>query len=125
MLYSYLLTRKEFKIESAPESVSRDKRYGYALYLDLLLLILELSGYNVSKDGAKSPMSAISNNPLKQLKALKSLYTYDEIKSIISRGSNINDFDEVKLSLYNQIINSAVFKDFKIYCTFGLYRRTL
>ena len=40
MLYSYLLTRKEFKIESAPESVSRDKRYGYALYLDLLLLIL-------------------------------------------------------------------------------------
>lgn len=113
MLYSYLLTRKEFKIESAPESVSRDKRYGYALYLDLLLLILELSGYNVSKDGAKSPMSAISNNPLKQLKALKSLYTYDEIKSIISRGSNINDFDEVKLSLYNQIINSAVFKDFK------------
>ena len=31
MLYSYLLTRKEFKIEVAQENASRDKKYAYTL----------------------------------------------------------------------------------------------
>ena len=44
MLYAYLLTRSEFRIDSAPEAPSRDKRFAYSVYLDLLQLIIELSG---------------------------------------------------------------------------------
>ena len=33
LLYSYLLTQSEFKIESLPENPSRDKKYAYSLYL--------------------------------------------------------------------------------------------
>lgn len=115
MLYSYLLTRKEFKIESAPESASRDKRYAYTLYLDLILLILELSGYNVKSANKKSPLSTIGEqNALYSLKMAKSLINYDEIKGIILKGnSNIDDFDSIANNLYLLIINSAIYKDFK------------
>lgn len=44
MLYSYLLTRSEFRIDAAPESASRDRRFAYTVYINLLMLIMELSG---------------------------------------------------------------------------------
>ena len=36
MLYSYLLTRRDFTLEKAPETASKDKRFAYKLYLDLI-----------------------------------------------------------------------------------------
>ena len=45
MLYSYLLTQSEFRIINDPVGESRDQRYAHRLYLDTLLLILELSGW--------------------------------------------------------------------------------
>ena len=48
MLYSYLLTRSDFKDTSRTESHSRDKRFAYSLYCDLLLLLLDQSGYRIS-----------------------------------------------------------------------------
>lgn len=64
MLYCYLLSQNEFKIEPAPdESASRDKKYAYSLYLDLLMMVLELSGYNVRARAAprfrESPPTSI------------------------------------------------------------------
>lgn len=47
MLYSYLLTRSDFKTLPEPESHSRDKRYAYSLYCDLLLLLVDASGYRI------------------------------------------------------------------------------
>ena len=32
LLYSYMLTRSDFKIISEPERLTRDTRYGYGLY---------------------------------------------------------------------------------------------
>lgn len=114
MLYSYLLTKKEFKIESAPESASRDKKYAYTLYLDLLLLILELSGYSVNNSGKKSPLEGLgTKNLLSSGKMTKSLAADDDIRSIILKGnSNIADFDDIALRLYSTITSSAVFRDF-------------
>lgn len=115
MLYSYLLTRKEFKIESAPESASRDKKYAYTLYLDLILLILELSGYNVKANGKKSPLEVLGgNNCLSSMKIAKSLINYDEIKSLMLRGSgNIDDFDSIAMRLYTLITSSVAYRDYK------------
>ena len=51
LLYSYLLTRDEFKIEQAPDAnATADRRFAYMLYLDLMLLVLELSGQRVQDD---------------------------------------------------------------------------
>lgn len=60
MLYSYLLTRSDFKILPEPESRSRDKRYAYALYSDLLLLLLDVSGFKITNFDGRPRVEQIS-----------------------------------------------------------------
>ena len=48
MLYSYLLTRSDFNVLPAPDAPSRDKRYAYSLYCDLLLLLIDQSGFRIT-----------------------------------------------------------------------------
>ncbi|MBR6638753.1 MAG: transcription antitermination protein NusB [Muribaculaceae bacterium] len=109
MLYSYLLTRKEFKLEVAPETASRDKKYAYTLYLDLFILLLKLSGYSLEKG---IPQKKDSSNLLSSLKITKSLISYDEIRRYISQIDNKWDSSLIS-RLYSLIINSVVYKDFK------------
>ena len=40
MLYSYLLTRNQFKIQEAPSKPTKNKSFAYAVYIDSLLLML-------------------------------------------------------------------------------------
>lgn len=114
MLYSYLLTRTEFKIQPEPDSTSRDKKYSYSLYTDLLLLILELSGYNVQGAEKKSPLHIVnSDNKLSSNKVAKSLSLENDIRQLISRGNNnISDFDEAVVNIYMSIIDSSVLQDY-------------
>lgn len=49
LLYSYLLSKSELKVEMPAQTSSPDRRYAYTAYAELLLLILELSGVNVTK----------------------------------------------------------------------------
>lgn len=113
MLYSYLLTRSEFKILPEPESASKDKKFAYSLYLDLLLLILELSGYNVQGD-KKSPLQVVnSDNRISANKVARSLSADNDIKQLILRGSRtIADFDEAIVRIYLSITTSSLFKDY-------------
>lgn len=46
MLYAYLLTRSEFKIDTDPDLSSADKKFAHSAYIDLLMLLLELTGHN-------------------------------------------------------------------------------
>ena len=45
ILYSYLLTRNDFKLETPPAATdgSSDRKFAYSVYLDLLILLLKLS----------------------------------------------------------------------------------
>lgn len=110
MLYSYLLTRKEFRIESAPETTSRDKKYAYTLYLDLFILLLKLSGYNFEKGGIQK---VDSTNVLSSMKIAKSLVSYEEIRSHIAKNGNTTWGSSLITRLYSLIINSVVYKDLK------------
>ena len=84
ILYSYLLTQSDFHIESAPESESRDKRYAYSLYLDLLLLILRISGFRLA--GSEKLVGAISDNKyLSAGKMVRSLFSDVNVRSVIFR----------------------------------------
>ncbi|MDE6157329.1 MAG: hypothetical protein K2F78_04195, partial [Muribaculaceae bacterium] len=53
ILYSYLLTRSDFKLEAAPApgESSRDQRFAYSVYLDLIVLLLKLSGMPLGPGG--------------------------------------------------------------------------
>lgn len=111
MLYSYLLTRSEFKIDDAPETASRDRRYAHLVYLDMLMLMLELSGYS-AKSG-KKPAIDIVETKLAKNKAAKALSVNDDIRSAILRDANHADaMRSVAPQIYDKLIHSAVYADY-------------
>lgn len=114
MLYSYLLSQNEFRIETQPENPSRDKKYGYALYLDLLMLVLELSGIDVSNGRRESPLRGLTlNKHLNQGQLGKSLNANFEIRDIIIKErATPEQFDSVIPSLYNAISELPAYKSF-------------
>lgn len=112
MLYSYLLTRSEFKIDEAPESASRDRRYAYVAYINLLLLILELSG--LSAKNGMHPHLKNADERLGQNKVGNALSSTDAIRSAILRdNSDIEAFFPILSDLHAKIVSSAVFEDYR------------
>ncbi len=115
MLYSYLLTRSEFHLAPAPEGISRDAKYAYRVYLNLLLMILELSGYRVDiNKSKKNPLESLGeSNMLSSNKLASALMADSDVKQIITRGdTGIEAFDSILLRIYGLIIRSAVYNDY-------------
>lgn len=115
MLYAYLLTRSEFHIESAPEKNTRDARYAYSLYLDLLLTILQLSGCKVRPGNLRGPLDSLKeSNVLAGTALAKALSADISIRELIGKGSpTLDSFDSVLQGLYHKIIESAVYADYR------------
>lgn len=110
LLYSYLLTRSDFKIQPSPERPTRDSRFAYETYINLTLLLLELAGYKV---GSTTALTGIKNNKL-ALKMVKALAADEGIREITAAGSaTIGDYDDTVDTLYRVITASAVFTDFE------------
>ncbi len=114
MLYSYLLTRSEFHLQAAPGGQSRDNQYAYSVYLNLLLMVLELSGYRVSR-GGHNPMESLGEaNMLSGGKLASALSSNLDIREIIAKGNTgIEAFDETLLRLYSLITRSVAYTDFR------------
>ncbi len=112
ILYSYLLTQSDFHIESAPESESRDKRYAYSLYLDLLLLILRISGFRLA--GSEKLVGAISDNKyLSAGKMVRSLFSDVNVRSVIfRRAANSEAFNDAALAIYGKITQSGAYRSY-------------
>ena len=87
LLYSYLLTRSEFKIEALPESPTRDKRFAHAMYIDTLLFIMQLSGFRVQKDFDSALLSFMGDN--KYL-----------------------NFNECAKEIFDKIVNSSIYRSY-------------
>jgi len=113
MLYSYLLSRSEFRLLSPSEKQTRDSRAAYSLYVDFILLILELSGYSVDQTG-KSPLNGLpANRKLTGTKMAKALAGDSDIRDIILRKSHsVEVFDAIIPDIYGKITESAAFKDY-------------
>ena len=115
MLYSYLLTRSEFHLESEPTSPGRDAKFAYKVYLNLLLVILELSGYRVDAAKArKNPMESLGEaNMLSSNKLASALIADSEVKALIAKGvSGVEAYDAALLRLYSLITRSAAYIDY-------------
>lgn len=111
MVFSYMLSQNEFKIDSAPETNSRDQKYAYKIYVNFLLLILELSGYSVYVDGKKPHL--FINNKLEGNEAAKSLSKNEDVRAIINKGNhNVEIFDGILQTLEAKIVASKIFVDY-------------
>lgn len=114
LLYSYLLTKSEFKIETLPESPTRDKRFAYAIYLDTLMFVLQMSGFKVQGADKKSPLDGIGENRyLSSNKIIRALMGEDRIRTLCLKGaSHISDFDSCAAGLYDEIVKSSVYRGY-------------
>lgn len=114
MLYSYLLTKSEFRIETAPDSPGKDRRFAYMVYLDTLLFILELSGYRVQGPESDSPAKYIGENKhLASNKMMASLINEEQIRSLIlKRNSRIASFDKALAPVLEAITSTSAYRSY-------------
>lgn len=112
ILYSYLLSRSEFKIDLPPEAPSRDRRFAYAVYLDALNLIQELSGIRTNYPERLLP--AFEVNPvLKKNRVGRILADNPDLRDITFRhSSNLNSFAAHLQSLSDSLSSQSVFIDY-------------
>ena len=111
LLYSYLLTKSEFKIETAPESPTRDKRYAYAMYLDTLMFLLRLGG--VKLPGA--PEAAFpADSPLSRSGLIRALAAEDRIRDLMAKGAQrVAAYAGCEADVYKAVMDSSVMRSFK------------
>ena len=107
MLYSYLLTRNEFKIDTNPDLSSADKKFAYYTYARLLGLLIELT------DSQKAEKSQIViDKKLTTLNIGKVFATDSDIKSLLLKQNANCSQPLLTQRLHDQIVTSSAFRDF-------------
>lgn len=112
ILYSYLLSRSEFKIDAAPTGASRDRRFAYAAYMDMLMLIEELSGCRVNNPERDLRIPEIDKG-LRTNRVGRALADNVELKELTYKDLyDLNRLKDVLPMLYHRIVDSAMYKDY-------------
>lgn len=103
LLYSYLLVEKPFSIESQPSAPTKEKRFAYSLYLDLLFLMTRIAG----------DVDPRSGSPLADTRFIRNVLADDKIKSLSSKYSvSHSPFAGVEADLAAKIKESALYRNF-------------
>ncbi|MFG6384994.1 MAG: transcription antitermination protein NusB [Muribaculaceae bacterium] len=112
ILYSYLLSRSEFKIDAAPEAASRDRRFAYSVYLDMLSLIQELSG--IRTNNPERSLAAIDVHPkFRTNRVGRALADNTILKAITYKDiADLNSFRPYLQKLSDKLAASTVFTDY-------------
>lgn len=103
ILYSFILVEKQFMLESQPSSPTKEKRFAYALYLDMLYLFTRIAA-NVSRRGG--------DYPLADTRFIKKLQSDDKIKALDARYRVESfQFASAVEPLAEKIKDSALYKN--------------
>lgn len=115
MLYSYLLTRSDFKTLPEPESHSRDKRYAYSLYCDLLLLLIDASGFRIVNFEGRPRFEFIGTRGKYDVTSIaKALADDDEMKEIALRHKSFYDaLRPMSERLRAEVKESSIYKEYQ------------
>lgn len=73
LLYSYLLIENHFMLESQPSAPTKEKRFAYSLYLDMLVLMTRIAE-DIEKRGGY--------RPLEDTRFIKKILSDDKLKSL-------------------------------------------
>lgn len=104
LLYSYLLTENHFMLESQPSAPTKEKRFAYNLYLDLLMLMVEVAGEIEKRGGWR---------PLEDTRFIKKLLSDDKIKSLtVKYRLEPFPFADVVAPLAEQVKESGLYKNY-------------
>lgn len=104
ILYSFLIAEKQFTLESVPEQPSKEKRFSYALYLDMLVLMIKVA-QNVERRK--------NDYPLAQTRFIKRLLSDETVKSTLMKYSHQPfPYQGLIASLSEKVKESAIYKRF-------------
>lgn len=76
LLYSYLLIENHFMLESQPSAPTKEKRFAYSLYLDMLVLMVKVSERIEKRGGYR---------PLEDTRFIKKILADDTIKNLLKK----------------------------------------
>lgn len=104
LLYSYLLVENQFMLESQPSAPTKEKRFAYNLYLDMLLLIVRIADRIERRGGYR---------PLADTRFVKKIVADEKIKSLMAKYA-AEDFPYQALveQLADTIKESALYKKY-------------
>lgn len=104
VLYSFLLVEKHFSIESQPTAPTKEKRFAYSLYQDMLVLLVKLA-LNIQRRGG--------DRPLAETAFMSRLMRDDDVKALLRKYQDqLFPFDSLIQELSDKIRNSSVYKGF-------------
>lgn len=97
LLYCYLLSKSEIKVEMPVATSSPDRRYAYEAYAELLLLILGMSGVNVTKRfNRTAPGEALTSARFYNTKFAQTLSENADVRTLIDQyAGRMAGFDGV------------------------------
>lgn len=104
ILYSYLLVEKHFSLEGRPGAPTKETRFAYSLYLDMLMLMLRIAESIGKRGGEKR---------LEDTRFIKRIKSDDIMKSQIAKYKGEPfPFTGITDSLAEAVKNSALYKNF-------------
>lgn len=104
LLYSYLLTEKRFTLESQPVTPTREKRFAYNLYLDMLWLMTRIAD-GIEKRGGEKPLA--------ETRFIRKVLADDAFKSLrIKYGAGGFPYSRVIDRLTDTVKDSGIYKNF-------------
>lgn len=105
LLYSYLLVEKPFNLESQPTPPTKERRFAYNLYLDLIYLMVRIAHEVKGKQ---------KSCPLSQTRFILKAEADEKIKSLKTKYTEGNyPFASIEQELADNIKGSLVFKEFE------------
>ena len=104
ILYSFLLVEKHFSLESSPTAPTKEKRFSYSLYLDMLVLLIRLANSVERRPG---------DTPLAETRFISRLLIDDTVKSLLRKyGSEPFPLQGAVASVAERVKESGVYKNF-------------
>ncbi len=103
ILYSYLLVEKKFSFESMPSMPTKEKRFAYALYLDMLVLMNKVA-HSIRRRGG--------DEPLADTRFIKRLDNDEQLKPLLSKyRMQPFPFEPAVDKISENLKNSAFYKN--------------
>ncbi len=104
LLYSYLLVENPFVLPSLTENPTREKRFAYGAYMDILLLMVRIAE-RIEKRGGERPLYAT--------RFITRLAADEKIKSLMTRYRTEDfPFKNVENLLSEKVKESGIYKKF-------------
>ena len=113
ILYSYLLTRSDFRLESAPDPTTStpDRQFAYSVYLDFIFLLLKLSGLHL---GMHTGVTLEADAALKKNRVGKALRTDPAVQVALEKNRNsLEKFDAILSELVVAITDTELYDKYK------------